>query len=216
MSSLNNESLCATGCGKLGSLRCSRCLIALYGGQDCQKKAWPSHKGPCKETAAKKMADDIQTLCAAGCGEIALERCSLCAGAKYCGRKCQKKHWPQHKEACKNAATLLAASGATIEVIDKKNEDIKKRAEDGDTEAQWQLGVLYINGTGISVDMREGIKWLKIAADAGSSNAMFFLGSVYLTGKNGIAVDMPKAFTWIQRSAALGYAPAINALRAGT
>ena len=70
---------------------------------------WQQHKGLCKEKAArakakaesdaaeaaeakaKEEADDIQTLCSAGCGEVALERCSLCAGAKYCGRKCQKK-----------------------------------------------------------------------------------------------------------------------------
>ena len=69
---------------------------------------WPQHKGPCKEmaqaarakekaesdaaeatVAAQKEANDIQTFCSAGCGKVALERCSLCAGAKYCGRKCQ-------------------------------------------------------------------------------------------------------------------------------
>ena len=56
---------------------------------------WQQHKGPCKEKAAarvkaqsdaaeaeakaKEEADDIQTLWSAGCGEVALERCSLCA-----------------------------------------------------------------------------------------------------------------------------------------
>ena len=53
-----------------------------------------------KAVAEAKLAHDIQTLCNAGCGKIALERCSLCAGAKYCGRKCQKKAWPDHKEQC--------------------------------------------------------------------------------------------------------------------
>ena len=63
-----------------------------------------STKESCKETEAMnkkkvedelamKLAHDIHALCAAGCGEVALERCSLCAGAKYCGRKCQRKHW---------------------------------------------------------------------------------------------------------------------------
>ena len=75
--------------------------------------------------AAKKEADDIQTLCSAGCGEVALERCSLCAGAKYCGRKCQKKHWPEHKEPCKEAVRLRNLIGDTIEIVDKKIEGYK-------------------------------------------------------------------------------------------
>ena len=75
--------LCAAGCGKDGILRCVRCLDALYCNKECQAKMWQQHKGPCKEMAAvkekakadeaaeakgKQDADDIQTLCSAGCG----------------------------------------------------------------------------------------------------------------------------------------------------
>ena len=115
---------------------------------------WLQHKGPCKEMAArakakaesdaavkaKEEADDIQTLCSAGCGKVALERCSLCAGAKYCGRKCQKKHWPEHKEPCKAAVLMRNWIGDTIEVVDKKIEGYKRDAEVGDVIAQFNLG----------------------------------------------------------------------------
>ena len=79
---------------------------------------------------AEEEADDIQTLCSAGCGEVALERCSLCAGAKYCGRKCQKKHWPEHKGPCKGVK-LRNQIGNTIEIVDKKIEECKRDAEAG-------------------------------------------------------------------------------------
>ena len=96
MSSSLTKPLCAADCGKDGILRCGRCLDTLYCTKECQAKMWLQHKGPCKEMAAARAkakadeaaekaeeeADDIQTLCSAGCGEEALERCSLCAGAK--------------------------------------------------------------------------------------------------------------------------------------
>ena len=36
-----------------------------------------------------------------------LKSCSACMKAKYCSRKCQKKHWKIHKLVCVNAKTPL-------------------------------------------------------------------------------------------------------------
>ena len=142
------ESICAAeGCREIGTLHCARCLIKFYCGKVCQSRDWSQHRGVCKETAAinkkkaedefaKKLAHDIQILCAAGCGEVALERCSLCAGAKYCGRKCQKKHWPEHKGLCKKAAEMLTAVGVNIEKLDKSIALYKRKAEEGNLDAQ--------------------------------------------------------------------------------
>ena len=103
--SSNSEALCFAGCGEIGTLRCSRCLVALYCGKICQTNAWPQHKGPCKEVvkaraavaefeakqnieAAAAASSSSVTLCATGCGEIAIFRCPLCLGAWYCSKKC--------------------------------------------------------------------------------------------------------------------------------
>jgi TPR repeat protein len=195
--------LCAAGCGKDGILRCGRCLDALYCNKECQAKMYQQHKGPCKEMDAAKEkaefdaavkveveaeeADDIQTLCSAGCSEEALERCSLCAGAKYCGRKCQKKHWPEHKEMCKVAVVLRNSIGDTIEVVDKMIEECKRAAEAGDAMAQYNLGQFYYNGTGVTVDQREAIKWYTRAAEGRFRDAQFNLGLCY---RNGTGVNI--------------------------
>ena len=121
-------------------------------------------------------ADDIQTLCSAGCGEEALERCSLCAGAKYCGRKCQKKHWPEHKGPCKLAVELQNKIGDTIEVVDKEIERYKRYAEAGNAVAQFNLAQCFFNGTGITVDLREAVKWYIRAANGGYLDAQYNLG----------------------------------------
>lgn len=38
---------------------CAGCKLAKYCSQDCQKKAWLSHKAPCKEIQAKKKDDSL-------------------------------------------------------------------------------------------------------------------------------------------------------------
>jgi Sel1 repeat/MYND finger len=212
--------LCAAGCGKDGISRCARCVDALYCAKECQSKMWQQHKGPCKEMAARakakaefdaavkieveaEEADDIQTLCSAGCGEEALERCSLCAGAKYCGRKCQKKHWPEHKELCKEAVVTRNLIGDTIEIVDKKIAGYKRDAEAGDAFAQFNLGLCYFKGTGVTVDKREAVKWYTRAAEAGHVNAQHNLGRCYMTG-NGVAVDKCKRAADTGNSSAQG------------
>ncbi|HUC61592.1 MAG TPA: tetratricopeptide repeat protein [Alphaproteobacteria bacterium] len=39
-------------------------------------------------------------------------------------------------------------------------------AENGDAEAQYDLGIMYLNGQGVKQDTAEAIKWFSIARDA--------------------------------------------------
>ena len=84
MSSKSEPKCGVEGCREIGTLHCKGCLIKYYCGKECQTRDWSQHKGGCKEIAAMnkkkaedeladKLAHDIQTLCAAGCGEEALE-----------------------------------------------------------------------------------------------------------------------------------------------
>ena len=127
------------------------------------EKAKAKAESDAAEAKAKQEADDIQTLCSAGCGEVALERCSLCAGAKYCGRKCQKKHWPEHKGPCKVAVEVRNMIGDNSEIVDKKIEEYKRDAEAGDALAQKFLGFIYRNGDGVAIDMQESKKWIALS-----------------------------------------------------
>ena len=48
----------------------------------------------------------------ASCGiaeidEIKLKTCTACKFVRYCSVECQKKHWPQHKRACKKRMAEL-------------------------------------------------------------------------------------------------------------
>ena len=205
----------AEGCREIGTLHCKGCLIKYYCGKECQTRDWSQHKGGCKEIAATnkkkaedelatKLAHDIQTLCAAGCGEEALERCSVCAGAKYCGRKCQKKHWPEHKKLCKEAANLLTKLGGDVEKLDRDIALYKRLAEEGDLDSQFKLGIHLLRGIGISVDKCEAFKWFKRATESGHIESMHMYGLCYFYGE-GIAVDKHEGIKWITRSGEAGY-----------
>jgi hypothetical protein len=217
MSSKIEHKCSVEGCREIGTLHCKGCLIKFYCGKECQTRDWSQHKVGCKEIAAsnkkkaedevaKKLAHDIQTLCAAGCGEEALERCSACAGAKYCGRKCQKKHWPEHKEHCKKVAEVLAkVLGGDVEKLDRDIALYKSRAEEEDLDAQCQLGSLLLHGIGISVDKCEAFKWFKRAAESGHIASMHMYGACYLNGE-GVTIDKHEAIKWFTRSGEAGYA----------
>lgn len=56
-------------------------------------------------------------------------------------------------------------------------------AQEGDAEAQYQLGVYYSKrSSGILMSFEESLKWMKLAAEQGHAKANFHLGSWYLHG----------------------------------
>ena len=57
-----------------------------------------------------------------------------------------------------------------------------------------------MNGTGVSVDKREAIKWFTRAAEAGNANAQKCLGLIYKTG-TGVDVDIQESNKWYAKAA---------------
>ena len=49
----------------------------------------------------------------------------------------------------------------------------KEHAEKGDAESQFQLGLMYINGEGVTSDDYEAMKWLSRSAEQGHKAADF-------------------------------------------
>jgi len=48
-------------------------------------------------------------------------------------------------------------------------------AEQGDASAQSNLGMMYFTGAGVPQDYKTAVKWYKLAAEQGYSNAKFNL-----------------------------------------
>ena len=75
------------------------------------------------------------------------------------------------------------------------------------TEAQYQLGVRYIQGDGVPKDAGQAAIWLRKAADRGHATAQAYLGFMYANGE-GVAEDDGQAASWYRKAAEQGHADA--------
>ena len=83
----------------------------------------------------------------------------------------------------------------------------RKAAEQGHAAAQYNLGVCYRNGIGISTDESEAVKWYRKAAEQGHAAAQYKLGVCYRNGR-GVPTDESEAVKWYRNAAEQGHARA--------
>lgn len=72
----------------------------------------------------------------------------------------------------------------------------RKAAELKNADASLSVGRIYLNGLGVQVDTREGLKWYRRAAVFGSSVAQLQLASFYEYGRAGLVKDPGLAIAW--------------------
>ena len=75
------------------------------------------------------------------CGLKANFSCTGCLNTHYCGRACQKKHWPEHKGPCRSSPIYLKN-----QEVAKLKETIKEREVSLGVEHPDTLG--YVNNLG--------------------------------------------------------------------
>lgn len=80
-------------------------------------------------------------------------------------------------------------------------------AEQGDSRAQNNLGIMYRNGEGVVQDFDASRRWLLLAAEQGYARAQFSLGMMYDFGQ-GVAQNYGEAIRWYLQAAAKGDADA--------
>jgi len=83
--------------------------------------------------------------------------------------------------------------------------ELKPLAEQGNRDAQFNLGSLYYQGLGVSQDYQEAVKWMRRAAEQGHVSAQTTLGTIYARGVQGEnEKDYPQALMWFIFAAAQG------------
>ena len=86
-------------------------------------------------------------------------------------------------------------------------ETLKAKAEQGDAEAQCDLGLRYYSGDGVPKDKAEAINWYHKAAEQGYAKAQFNLALCYYNGE-GVPEDKAEAVNWFRKAAEQGDAEA--------
>jgi len=104
---------------------------------------------------------------------------------------------------------LLAATG--FAEAPPNFAEIKKKAEAGDADAQYNLGMKYLDGKGVPRDYTEAVNLLQSAAMQGDARAQFELGGMYNKGK-GVQSSFIYAHVWWNLAAASGHQEAKSRL----
>ncbi|QQF85977.1 sel1 repeat family protein [Histophilus somni] len=84
----------------------------------------------------------------------------------------------------------------------------KQLAEQGDANAQHNLGVMYENGNGITQNDQQAVYWYTKAAEQGEAHAQNNLGLMYTDGGKGITQNYKQAVYWYTQAAEQGDANA--------
>jgi serine/threonine protein kinase/TPR repeat protein len=112
------------------------------------------------------------------------------------------------------ARAAAGAAGAATDGPDDPAERVRwlrQRAEQGDAEAQTELGQMYKEGRGIPRDYGLAARWLRRAARQGNVDAQIDLGLMEREGL-GMPADPAAAAEWFQRAADQGDAWALTEL----
>lgn len=83
----------------------------------------------------------------------------------------------------------------------------RRLAEQGDADAQYNLGILHYHGQGVSHNPAAAVDWYRQAARQGHPAAQYNLGVAYARGI-GLEQDWRAAMRWWQQAAAQGHAQA--------
>ena len=86
---------------------------------------------------------------------------------------------------------------------ERKLAGITARAQQGDSEAQLELGGMYHDGQGVARDYREALRWYRKAAEQSNPYAQYNLGLMYDVGQ-GVPQDPKEALFWYTKSALQG------------
>ena len=96
------------------------------------------------------------------------------------------------------SATLGCGEGGQVQP--ETADALRVRAEQGDADAQYNLGVMYDQGRGVAQDDAEAMRWWRLAAEQGLADAQYNLGVSYVTGE-GVPQDYVQAHLWYNLAA---------------
>ena len=84
-------------------------------------------------------------------------------------------------------------------------------AEKGNAEAQYLLGIMYVEGKVVPQDYKVAMLWYRKAAEQGHARAQNSVGAMYGRGL-GVPLDYQMAMSWYLKAAEQGYPVSQNSL----
>jgi len=111
-----------------------------------------------------------------------------------------ERRWAHSPQTSRQSAVEAASTVSRPSAIDHDAQanslgSLRKLADRGDADAQWQMGVRYHNGEGVPRDDAQAMQWFLRAAEQGHVAAQSALGAYYWAAR-GVREDLSKAYFW--------------------
>jgi TPR repeat protein len=110
--------------------------------------------------------------------------------------------WKVHEKRFNTWVTVTTGEGVLQDFV-QAVAWYRKAANQGDADAQFNLGESYRNGQGVSQDYAQAAAWYRKAAEQGDSLAQVNLGVLYDHGQ-GVRKDYKQAAAWYRKAAEQG------------
>jgi hypothetical protein len=120
--------------------------------------------------------------------------------AGYLAAPIIEKRWPGAPQASQRALQLPSQPQRPQP---QSLAELRKLADQGDAEAQYQMGVRFHNGEDVRQDDAQAMQWFLRAAEEGHVTAQSALGAYYWAGR-GVPEDLSKAYFWSEIALAEG------------
>ncbi len=103
----------------------------------------------------------------------------------------------------KKLLTIFLLGISVMALSQNDIEKVKKLAEQGDADAQFKLGEMYIDGKSVAENKEKAFYWWKKSAEQGVSDAFFNIGKMYFLGE-GTQKNIEKGLYWLKKGAEQG------------
>jgi TPR repeat protein len=116
----------------------------------------------------------------------------------------------QKKPAERQATPEQVPAGAVLaDETGKTDQELKylAKAEQGNVDAQYNLGIMYYHGEGAARNHDEALRWFHLAAEQDDADAQYNLGLMYGKGE-GTKKDQRTSVEWFRKAAEKGHADA--------
>jgi hypothetical protein len=109
----------------------------------------------------------------------------------------------QNFARAQNSVSIFQENQTPSIGFDEEVRTVRLKAEQGDVDAQFNLGLLYYQGRVVTQGDREAMRWFRAAAEQGHGTALNNLGYMYQEGR-GALQDEREAVKWYRLAAEQG------------
>lgn len=88
----------------------------------------------------------------------------------------------------------------SVKGFSKKNLELLRKSANGNVEAQYELGLNYLEGNGVPENHKLAIEWLTKSSDKGFEDAQYLLGRCYENG-TGVPRNLTQALLLYEKAA---------------